>query len=357
MNTNAPQGENKNRHDENWRPMDHSQQLHPLKKIAPRQNKNVKEAIRVQLNELQLTHKKNGGQTRVKRLLQEASHAIHKVNAARREELSKQFSKDDALFLRAKLLIQAAGFLDIDRLVEYREPPKTFGLLNKGRTPQLQVDRWRTGSVPDFGAAKCAICGNTLRGISFRCNQDGCSQTPRLEPRDMICEDCFRNQKHRQDHLIKVPKHCILDRTVTIQVSRKLCPCTTVPRFDSDGCRAALWPVDPEAKHRRLQNSGHMRCGLFYLPGLIVDAKARLLQEATSDSKDLKSVIRETFKDLYKVRQPTVKRIRNVDEKLEDRLDADLPLAFRGIASKFPFGNTHIALMIGPLIIENGVPQ
>lgn len=41
----------------------------------------------------------------------------------------------------------------------------------------------------------------------------------------------------------------------------------------------------------------------------------------------------------------------------EEEADKDIPFLFRPYTEKYPFGNVHMALRIGPLIIENGVSQ
>ena len=42
---------------------------------------------------------------------------------------------------------------------------------------------------------------------------------------------------------------------------------------------------------------------------------------------------------------------------MESEADEDIPLFFRQFTEKYPFGNVHMALRVGPLVIENGVSQ
>lgn len=42
------------------------------------------------------------------------------------------------------------------------------------------------------------------------------------------------------------------------------------------------------------------------------------------------------------------------DEKLAEK---EIPLLYRKFTKRYPFGNVHMALMFGPLMIENGVPE
>jgi hypothetical protein len=41
----------------------------------------------------------------------------------------------------------------------------------------------------------------------------------------------------------------------------------------------------------------------------------------------------------------------------ENEADEDVPFFMRKFTNRYPFGNVHMALRIGPLIIENGVDQ
>lgn len=42
------------------------------------------------------------------------------------------------------------------------------------------------------------------------------------------------------------------------------------------------------------------------------------------------------------------------EEKLASK---EIPLLYRKFTNRYPFGNVHVALMFGPLMIENGVPE
>lgn len=41
----------------------------------------------------------------------------------------------------------------------------------------------------------------------------------------------------------------------------------------------------------------------------------------------------------------------------EAMIDDDIPLFFRRHTEKYPFGNVHMALRVGPLVLENGVSK
>lgn len=47
----------------------------------------------------------------------------------------------------------------------------------------------------------------------------------------------------------------------------------------------------------------------------------------------------------------------NTSVVTEPQADEDIPLLFRRYTEKYPYGNVHMALRVGPLVIENGVAQ
>jgi hypothetical protein len=206
-------------------------------------------------------------------------------------------------------------------------------------------------SSPQFGPAQCKLCKTILRGIMFRCHKTGCVEATLLNSSDFICEECFRGQRHRGDHLVKYYKHCILPEAITPQVSRKLCHCTTVERTDSDGNSVSLFPVDSESKHRCSTGFQFSKCRLLQIGVTVAEAKL----QSVLKSRGLKDKILKNSKPMA---PNATRQLPNLDAKMEDNLDKDVPLAARNYASeKFPLGNTHISLMVGPLIIENGVPK
>lgn len=216
----------------------------------------------------------------------------------------------------------------------------------------VSVDHFESNGTPNFIPSRCAICQDILRGILFACSRADCAEKKHpLHTDDRICETCFRSGKHPQEHLVKIYKHCILDESITPKISQDLCKCSTVPRTDPDGDYAALYPIDRDAKHRTNINR-FVKCRLFLLPGLVANAKYQVL-ESSMESRKGKETRR--LGDVRNMNND--KPLYGLDAALDEVLDADIALPFRRYANKFPFGNTHISIMIGPLIIENGVPQ
>lgn len=99
-----------------------------------------------------------------------------------------------------------------------------------------------------------------------------------------------------------------------------------------------------------------MTCRLAQLHDVVTEAKCREVVAALENPRQLAKVTRDTLKDIERTQRTTNRPTRGLTASLEEALDDDVPLPLRGFTSRFPFGNTHISLMIGPLIIENGVP-
>jgi len=268
--------------------------------------------------------------------------------------------------------------------VEYRDPPEEVGLglniWNKPRVPQCQFSRpnFRTmgglllttlglvtvkeltpEGVPTFVPLACRLCQVTIRGIMFSCSENcetGGALT--LAAGDIVCEDCFRTPLAKIQHIfVKVYKHCVLDEAVNPAVARKLCSCSTVRRFDADGNTIPLFPVDPEADHRTSAFTGAGRCRLFSLGEVLAKVKHRQLQEDLANPQKRRTAfIQDASKaSSSKRRRDRIRPLQNLKSTIEDDIDGGVPAPVVKFLENFPLGNSHLSLMIGPLVIENGV--
>jgi hypothetical protein len=156
----------------------------------------------------------------------------------------------------------------------------------------------------------------------FQSIDDQSPQESRPNRQEYICEQCVRSWKQNQMGLVKVYKHCILDQSINPQRSRDICHCSDVARFDINGDSATLYPIEPTANHRT------HKCRLYKIPGLMMQAKQRELETPLEFQ---------------------------IGVSLAEDIGADILMD--QVSSQFPFGNTHVSLMIGPLIIENGVEE
>jgi hypothetical protein len=125
---------------------------------------------------------------------------------------------------------------------------------------------------------------------------------------------------------------------------------------------------------------GGLQCGLLKLGDLVADAKYDAMQQNLihrQRSKTLSEIKNsdqiQEGKDAMK-KEKARRRLRTVTQSTlhdanrtpasgstsvadEEEADKDIPFFFRKYTEKYPFGNVHMALRIGPLIIENGVAQ
>ena len=229
---------------------------------------------------------------------------------------------------------------------------------------------WR----PVFVPLHCSICNSIVRGCLFIKVGEGLVNS--------ICEACYRTYHQGQDSYLKSYKHCILTRAITPAVSRNVCLCSNVPHFDSSGRPRSLFPINLEPKHLDIDGMGGMQCGLLKLPELVALAKYNGMQTLLGKRRGPDNV-KQQFKDKrhsIKIMQKrnakkeefhlkkvtgaslidTKKRTAASGETIEfeeAEADKDIPFFFRKYTEKYPFGNVHMALRVGPLLVENGVAQ
>jgi len=223
-------------------------------------------------------------------------------------------------------------------------------------------------------------CNHVIRGSFYK--------TTSATEAGIICEDCYRAHCYGKEAYIKSYKHCILAETITPAASRKICRCKDVPHFDGSGRPLALFPVDKEAKHIDVGGVGTVQCTLLKLGELLALAKYDGMQSllgskkkskpSVSLSKPVSEVTKSSASSLASQQKGStwkLKQLRTVtgtsmhDAKertasssttsvvTEPQADSDIPLFFRKYTARYPFGPVHMALRIGPVVIENGVTQ
>lgn len=220
--------------------------------------------------------------------------------------------------------------------------------------------------MPVFRPLRCAECQSIIRGILFRCVKEECKFERPLKPGDYICEDCYREPRHPQSHMAKEYKHSVLRSSITEDISRRICRCTSVRQRDANGQSIPLFPVAATAQHRI---AGGAKCGLLNLKDRISDAKLEQqhLKVATRKHQDEKrkaSARVDTGSPIQPTKGP--KNFSHVKGRpgtgaqqaasVEKNAHKDIPWYLRKNIKKIPFGNVHIMLMVGTIIIENGVP-
>ncbi|KAJ3542509.1 hypothetical protein NM208_g4061 [Fusarium decemcellulare] len=238
---------------------------------------------------------------------------------------------------RARMLLQAAQFLDIDKIIEYREPEEALSFWKRPAPAQIKVSCYNDLDLPVFVPQRCSECKAVIRGCMFQdVDNDG----------DII--------------------------SLTPAVSQKLCYCGTVRRRDRDGRLRTLWPVDPEldAGSHIKGGPGQVGCGLYGVTDLFAEAKYATTRLKLDTHDTLLELRKKDPRDVERMPPaPTAKRkpnkLKHLNEKsipeygysygLSTDAPEDIPLYLRSTTAQYPYGNVHMALRVGPMIIENGV--
>ncbi|KAK4099125.1 hypothetical protein N658DRAFT_430575 [Parathielavia hyrcaniae] len=269
--------------------------------------------------------------------------------------------KLDGPELRAWSLLQAAGFLDIDKLIEHRPPQdrtKSPGI------PQLTLAGFDSLQNPRFQALRCSrrSCKRTISGSMFVSGPNGPGT---------ICEDCYWQHCYVDDSYTKTYKHYVLPSSITPQKSRELCDCGSVPHHDASGTPLGLFPLDKGVKHRRIGGGKSAeKCNLLKLGELVSQAKydgllnsvglkgsevSRALTNVAAAETAAKTSKSENPSEGRSTKAKTAVGMGSVDLPTEAETDPDIPPFFRAFARNNAFGDVHMALRVGPLVIENGV--
>ena len=200
----------------------------------------------------------------------------------------------------------------------------------------------------------------------------------------MCCENCQRALQHPQLGLVKLYKRCILLETIDQDLSLILCGCPLVEKTESDGQKRALFPMSPTDQHRP-------SCSLFTLREWVIKAKAAGLLARHRRGEKVNGPILKKLKEFIPLPLQSTSIRKNeysegsnsskssgnkhgtsslkkngiristseIDaghEKIVLKRDSDVPALFRPVTDRMRFGNVHMTLQFGPLVIENGVP-
>ena len=218
----------------------------------------------------------------------------------------------------------------------------------------VSLERFYNDYTPLFRPLLCAICIQVIRGSYFECLEKHCTKNRACS----ICQDCQNASEHQHHNLRKRYKHCILTESIDASTSHKICKCGTVPRHDTKGRSRSLYPVHATDKHRSTPK-GTVQCGLLDLTSLVAEAKFEnvvLKVDKRSTLEEEKRLAHEEAKHREQKKAanqyPRQTATETVDEK---EAGEDIPFFMRRITDRYPFGNVHMALRVGPIIIENGV--
>ncbi|KAL4927873.1 uncharacterized protein BDV17DRAFT_282326 [Aspergillus undulatus] len=302
-----------------------------------------------------------------------------------RETLEKQLddsSPESRTHRRTRMMLQALGLLDIEKLVEHRPPLDKLSFWKRPAFPQLRLDTYSKAGMPLFAPLQCTSCGEIIRSSMYCKEVQGSEASGNREPAS-ICEECYRKAQFGNTDYAKVYKHCILDDIITPPVSRKICMCEAVPHYAPDGTPLVLFPVLKSDQHLEDKTPGCVECGLFKFQETIAEAKYDGMRTITTvkDKKHRKNredlmnwdmAVREHTVELQATKYKSKSRPKIVTEKSqqpasmdattgttvaveEAEADEDIPFFLRQYTEQYPFGNVHMALRLGPIVVENGV--
>jgi hypothetical protein len=244
--------------------------------------------------------------------------------------------------------------------------------------------------IPSFRPLCCSSCSGVVRGTHFCC-RSGCvgtsdnknqhvdkrkdtgetidtnpsSSKPADQPY-ILCETCARNNIHPLSHLRKFPKHCVITNSVSLLQSQQICQCHQSP--SSQLSKSSLFPF--RYGQREIHYSG---CGLLNLtpehfkvryadihrgknrwnPLTIRNGNPALASTPSPSSG--RPLEQKTLPGNQNLLGSTPSDSHSPDPK--PFLKSMLKPIIHPVLEKIPFGNVHMALMFGPLVIENGVPE
>ncbi|KAF4999579.1 hypothetical protein FGRMN_2327 [Fusarium graminum] len=284
------------------------------------------------------------------------------IKGAIRTSLSERKLLDPAR-RRARMILQSAQFLDIDKIIEYREPEEALSFWKRPASAQIKVSCFDDLDQPVFVQQHCSECRSTIRGCTF---QDTSNEAT------VICEACYRASHYGMARFVKKYKQCCLPDALTPEISRKLCYCSSVSRRDQNGRSRSLWPIDPQLDHGNHVKGGLGRvgCGLYTVTDLYAEAKYRTTRPKLGKHDSLLQLRKRdpVGGEVSTVRGRTQKQPSKLGHLNETSLPEygysygfsteapeDIPSYLRSTIEKYPYGNVHMALRFGPLIIENGV--
>lgn len=281
------------------------------------------------------------------------------------------------------------AFLDIEKVIEHRPLLDKMGSQKRQASPQRKIcypfqlyffspdsntcevtlDGYNKHWVPTFSPLRCSSCNNPIRGSMFY----RVGKNPASENSECLCEACYRSYHYGESSYVKAYKHCILDKSISLEARRRICRCPYVNHFDETGKPCDIFPVSEGDKHIGVTGPSGLQCGLLQLGDHIAEAKydgmeGKIFQQkqpqklADMKRRDFKTQAKKKQKEEREERARRAKRnwkppTGSATEIKEEGEQEDIPLFLRGHAEKYPFANVHMALRLGPLVIENGVAQ
>ena len=214
--------------------------------------------------------------------------------------------------------------------------------------------------LPKFGPAVCSHCSCTIRGTQFRCvtncGRPNCTvrdclqpycrqpeQRPVINEPLLFCETCKRANVHPERHLQKFEKRCILREAITPRRRHHICACENKPPYSDDDD-----DDDGGGRDRGVNLNFAVDGGYIHQPHCPISRLKRRYEGAK-------------FQELRRYRTGNQARgmdgargTRNRVRKASSRMVGS---SAQVVAPPIEFGNVHMFLTVGPIIIENGIDE
>lgn len=241
-----------------------------------------------------------------------------KVNVDVHKRLLQRPVETDAAKRRARLLLQAAGFLDIEKTIEHSPAANTPSPL----TPQLRMTKKGFKGCPAIFTLPCSRCKRVIRGSMYQAT-GGSTQT--------ICEDCYWEHHYGDPAYIKQYKHSIasqVDELMSKHTSCRSC------RKNSDKIRRPSGLPGKTGVHK------------------LADAKYLGVQEAQNKSglSGRPTPLAKVIHNDYNSRSGT-----SFAASRSDKLHlVGEEWLYKDFVQENPWKNIRVAVRVGPLVFENG---
>lgn len=237
-----------------------------------------------------------------------------KVNVSVHKRLLQRPVETDAVKRRARLLLQAAGFLDIEKTIEHL-PADTRSPL----TPQLRWSGKGLKGCPVVEPLPCGECKRPIRGSMF--NPSG--------RRTSICEDCYWEHHYGDPTYTKKYKHSVASEGV-FRVSNHS-RCSSCRRRQNTNLRPYALGSGREV---------HMLADAKYFS--VQAQKKTVLSKPTPLAK----IIQEDY----------TRRSAKYDAawRTGDMRLVGEEWLYKDFVQENPWKNIRVAVRVGPLVFENG---
>ncbi|KAF7133832.1 hypothetical protein CNMCM5793_005244 [Aspergillus hiratsukae] len=238
-----------------------------------------------------------------------------KLNVAVHKRLAQRPVETDAAKRRARLLLLAAGFLDIEKTIEH-SPADTPSPL----TPQLRMTKKGLKGCPAIETLPCSECKRVIRGNMFE--RSGRSTRT-------ICEDCYWEHHYRDSTYTKKYKHSIASELVARDGKHARC----------SSCR-----------RQQMENYRPYALGSGAAVYMLADAKYLSVEAQKKTGVSRPTSLAKVIQEDYNSRSARYDAAWRTGDM---RLVGDEWL-YRDFVQENPWKNIRVAVRVGPLVFENG---